>query len=275
MSRFDAYEYEPFLAEYYDLVPAYTARGDREFYVDEARSAGGKTLELGCGTGRILIPTAQAGCEIVGLDTSESMLTTCREKLLEQPNDVQERATIVHGDMTNFHLGKRFSLITAPFRSFSHLIPIKEQLSCLDCVRRHLLPGGRFILELFQTHPQRINNPKYLNEVEDTPEFALPDGRKLRRTNRVVTFHRPEQYNDVEIIFYVTHPNGRTERLVQAFPFRYFFRYEIEHLLARAGFEIIDLFGNFDRSLLCDDSPEMIFVTEKCEDVPDAHARSI
>ncbi|HUT04180.1 MAG TPA: class I SAM-dependent methyltransferase [bacterium] len=264
MKRSNVYEYESFLSEYYDLVPGYAKRADRNFYVDAARLASGKTLELGCGTGRILIPTAQAGCEIVGLDISESMLATCRKNLLEQPDDVQKRVTTVQRDMTNFDLKERFSLITAPFRSFSHLIPVKEQLFCLDCVRRHLLPGGRFSLELFQTHPQRINNPKYLNEVEDTPEFELPDGRKLRRTNRVVAFHRPEQYNDVEIIFYVTHPDGRTERLVQAFRFRYFFRYEVEHLLARCGFEIVDLFGNFDRSPLTDDSPEMIFVAQAC-----------
>jgi hypothetical protein len=68
----------------------------------------------------------------------------------------------------------------------------------------------------------------------------------------------------VEIIHYVTYPDGRTERLVQAFPFRYFFRYEVEHLLARCGFRVIDLFGSFDRSPLQDNSPEMIFVAAKC-----------
>jgi len=262
MSRSGAYEYEPFLSEYYDLVPAYTVRGDLDFYIDAARSAAGKVLELGCGTGRILIPTAEAGCEIAGLDISESMLKSCRKKLLEQPDDVQKRVTIVRDNMTNFDLKERFSLITAPFRSFSHLIPVEEQLACLDCVKRHLLPGGRFVLELFQTHPGRINDKVYLRESEDTPEFELPDGRKLRRTNRVVAFHRAEQYNDVELIFYVTHPDGRTERLVQVFPFRYFFRYEVEHILARAGLEIVHLFGNFDRSPLTNDSPEMIFIAQ-------------
>jgi len=262
LSRFDAYEYEPFLSEYYDLVPAYAARADLDFYLDAARSASGKILELGCGTGRILIPTAAAGCEVVGLDISQNMLETCRAKLELLPKEVQKRASLLLGDMTDFDLKERFSLITAPFRSFSHLIAVEDQLSCIDCVRRHLLPGGRFILELFQTYPRRMYDKVYLNEVEDTPEFELPDGRKLRRMSRVVAFHRAQQFNDVELIFYVTHPDGRTERLVQAFPFRYFFRYEVEHLLARAGFEIIDLFGNFDRSLLCDDSPEMIFVAQ-------------
>ncbi len=260
MSRFDAYEYEPFLSEYYDLVPAYAARADLDFYLDAARSASGKILELGCGTGRILIPTAAAGCEVVGLDISRHMLRACREKLRQQTERVQSRASLLLGDMTDFDLDEKFGLITTPFRSFQHLISVQDQLACLRCVHQHLAPYGKFILELFQTDPQKVTNRAFMQETEDTPDFELPDGRKLRRTSRVVAFHRAEQCNDVELIFYVTHPDGRTERLVQAFPFRYFFRYEVEHLLARAGFEIIDLFGNFDRSLLCDDSPEMIFV---------------
>ena len=62
---------------------------------------------------------------------------------------------------------------------------------------------------------------------------------------------------------YVTHPDGRTERLTDRFAFRYFFRYEVEHLLARSGFRLVNLYGNFDRSPFVDDSPEMIFVAEK------------
>ena len=77
-----------------------------------------------------------------------------------------------------------------------------------------------------------------------------------------MAFHRAEQRNDVEMIYHVTYGDGRTERLPFAFTFRYFFRYEVEHLLARCRFRVIELFGDFDRSLLRDDSPEMIFVAE-------------
>ena len=167
--------------------------------------------------------------------------------------------------MTDFDLNERFALITIPFRPFQHLTTTADQIACLNRVRQHLAAGGRFILEVFQTNARRIHDEAYLKEVEDVPEFELPDGRKLRRTNRTAAFHRAEQYNDVEIIFYVTHPNGRVERLVQAFAFRYFFRYEVEHLLARCGFEVVDLFGNFDKSPLTDDSPEMIFVAQARE----------
>ena len=120
------------------------------------------------------------------------------------------------------------------------------------------------MFDVFQVIPTLVTKPRP-EEVEDTPEFALSDGRKLRRTNRIVATHRAEQYNDVELIFYLTDRDGTTQRLVQGFPFRYFFRYEVEHLLARCGFRIADLYGDFDRSPLGDTSPEMIFVAEKVE----------
>ena len=81
--------------------------------------------------------------------------------------------------------------------------------------------------------------------------------------HRIVASHFTEQYNDIELIYYVTLPNGQVDRFVQSFSMRYFFRYEIEHLFARCGFSVKNVFGNFDKSPLKDDSPEMIFVAEK------------
>jgi SAM-dependent methyltransferase len=265
MSRSGGYEDVPFVAKYYDVNPLYAERPDVDFYVDLASSADGKILELGCGTGRILIPIAEAGCEIVGLDFSQYMLARCREKLEEKPRDVQERVRLVRGSMASFDLKETFSLITTPFRPFQHLLFVEEQMSCLCCANRHLKDGGRLILDVFHVNPQMTYDPKFMVESEDIPEVELPDGRRVRRCGRIAAYHRAEQYNDIELIYYVRHPNGKKQRLVQAFPFRYFFRYEVEHLLARCGFKILELFGNYDKSPLVDDSPEMIFVAEKCE----------
>jgi hypothetical protein len=91
----------------------------------------------------------------------------------------------------------------------------------------------------------------------------LPDGRVIKRTSRTAAFHHAEQYNDIELIYYVKHPDGKKERLVHAFPMRYFFRYEIEHLLSLCGFKVIEFYGDFDKSAFYEHSPEMIFVAEK------------
>lgn len=251
------------IAEYYDATPLYANRADIGFYLACAAEAGGKVLELGCGTGRVLIPTAAAGHSTVGLDLSPDMLARCREKLRAQPPAVQARVKLVEGSMTSFELGEAFSLVTLPFRGFQHLLTVDDQLACLGCIRRHLGPGDRVVFDIFHPNFAMLHDPAFAQEREEFPEIELPDGRRFRRASRVAAFRRAEQINEVEIITYVRHPDGREERLVSAFPIRYFFRYEVEHLLERAGFRVAALYGNFDRSPLRDDSPEMIFVAEK------------
>ncbi|HEY6091913.1 MAG TPA: class I SAM-dependent methyltransferase, partial [Gemmatimonadales bacterium] len=133
----------------YDSVPLYAARPDVDFYVEEAKAAGGPALEIGCGTGRILIPTARAGVTITGLDGSTEMLARARAKLAAEPAPVRQRATLVQADMRDFELGARFALITAPFRVVQHLITAEDQQRFLAAVRRHLAPGGRLVFDVF------------------------------------------------------------------------------------------------------------------------------
>lgn len=263
MDKYGAYSSQPVVAELYDLVPAYTKLTDRDFYLQYCREAHGKILELGCGTGRILVPAAQAGAAFTGLDLSESMLSRCQQKLRQMPREVQDRVTLVRGNMTDFDLGGTFKLVIIPFRPFQHLVSTEDQLACLQCINRHLDPDGKLVFDVFQVDLNRLCDPRFAEEVEDVPEYEIPDGRRLRRTCRIAAFHRAEQYNDTELIYYLTNNDGHTERIVQAFPFRYFFKYEMEHLLARCGFKIIEMFGDFDKSPLADNSPEMIFVAEK------------
>ena len=261
--RFGGYEDQEFVAEFYDPVYELRVPTDTDFFIDYSQKAKGRTLELGCGTGRVLIPTAIAGCEITGLDISPRMLKKCQEKLDKQPGEVQERVRLIQGDMTEFDIGEAYSLVTIPFRAFQHLLSVEQQKACLNCAGKHLVSGGLLILDVFNPFLPRLYDPKYTTEQEGPSDIELPDGRTLRITDRVAAFHFDQHYNDVEIIHYVTYPDGQTERLVHAFPMRYFFRYEVEHLLNLCGFEAIELFGDFDRSEFSSDSPEMIFVAEK------------
>lgn len=264
MSKSEGYEDRKFVAEFYDSIYERIGPKDINFFVDFSKEVGGRTLELGCGTGRILVPTAVAGCWITGLDFSPSMLTKCREKLDEQPAEVQERVKLIQGNMTSFNTGETYSLITVPFRSFQLLLDVEEQKACLASVRKHLAARGLFIIDVFQPKFARlIPDPKYTAEIEDLPEMQLPDGRIIRRTNRTAAVHRDLQYNDIEMAHYITYPDGRTERVVQVLQMRYIFRYEMEHLLELSGFKVLDLFGDFDKSEFTGDSPEMIFVAKK------------
>jgi SAM-dependent methyltransferase len=263
MANFGGYDDLPFLSELYDYVPGYSKRKDFDFFIQYCREADGKILELGCGTGRILIPVAEAGCTITGLDLSEYMLARCREKVSALDSELQKRISITQGNMADFSLENTFHTAIIPFRPFQHLVDYQDQLSCLKNINKHLAIGGRLIFDLFQVNLNIITKPLTGEEHEDVPEYELPDGRKLRRTGRITAYHRTEQYNEVELIHYLTDTSGRTERLVQAFPMRYFFKYEVVHMLTLSGFKVAELFGDFDKSPLVDDSPEMIFVAEK------------
>jgi len=261
MSRFGGYEDNESLAEFYDV--SYSTRKDIDFFVGYSRKVKGKTLELGCGTGRILIPTAIAGCEITGLDISPFMLKKCQEKTGQQPKKVQELIRIVEGNMVDFNIDERFSLVTTPFRSFQHVISTEEQRRCLHCVHRHLDAGGLLILDLFHPFLPALYESKYRSGTEDFSQRKLPDGTMLRRTHRTLAVHRDKQYFECEMVYHVLYPNGKKGRHVQSFPFRYFFRYEVEHLLELSEFRVRELFGDFERSPFSQDSPEMIFVAEK------------
>jgi SAM-dependent methyltransferase len=232
---------------------------DVAFYCNAARQYGDPILELGCGTGRITLAIAEAGYRVIGLDISSKMLERAVQKRALLPTETQERIHLVQGDMTRFDLGETFRTIVIPFRPFQHLLETEQQISCLASVRKHLAPGGHLMLDFFQTDPERMHDAVFQRESLLT-EYALPDGRHVVLSERVAAFHRGQQRNDVEMIFNVTHPSGKHERLVMAWTLRYFFRYEVEHLLARCGYRLVALHGSFDGAPLRDDSPEMIFV---------------
>jgi len=254
--------YDSFIADYYDESPVVSKRlQDVAFYRDAARDLGDPILELGCGTGRITMALAEAGKRITGLDLSERMLERAVRKRAALRVEARERVHLVQGDMARFDLGESFRLVIIPFRPFQHLLEVRQQVDCLNCVRKHLAPGGRLILDVFQTDAERMHDPMHMREVLLT-EYKTGDSRQVRISERVTAFHRAEQRNDVEMIFSIRHPDGRQERLVFAWTLRYFFRYEVAHLLARCGFQVAAEYGNFDRTTIRDDSPEMIFVAE-------------
>jgi hypothetical protein len=156
--------------------------------------------------------------------------------------------------------------VTLPFRPFQHLTTVEDQLACLGCIRRHLAEDGKMILDIFNPKLESLVQLNFGQELSEEPEFTMPDGRKVIRRHKVASRDVPNQINYVELIYYVTYPDGRQERLVQAFPMRYMFRYEAEHLLARAGFAVEHLYADYDKSPFGSKYPgELIFVAGKTQ----------
>jgi SAM-dependent methyltransferase len=251
-------------AEFYDHLDVYVNRSDVDFFVSEAVAARGPVLELGCGTGRVLLPCARAGVPIWGLDSSEAMLARCRRKLASEPDDVRKRVVLQQGDMRDFRFDTEFQLVTIPFRPFQHLAAVEEQVACLASIHRALVEGGRLILDLFNPSLTALVDESRFKEHSSGEPFKLPDGRVVERTERVTGRDYLGQVVSVDLIFSVTHPDGCRERLVQSIEMRYFFRFEVEHLLARSGFEVVAAYCDYQlTSLDAGPAQELVFVARK------------
>lgn len=258
------YDSNAFVSEYYDYLISEGDRPDIKFYVDAALESEGPVLEIGCGTGRVLLPIAREGIAITGIDLSPFMLERCRRRLEAETEIVRSKVKLVQADMRDFHFEGRFMLVTIPYRPFQHLPTVDDQLSCLRSVHHHLTDKGRFILEVFNPSIPWLAADNTGREMSPEPQVELPDGRKVIRRHKIVAKDYSNQINYMEMIYYVTHPDGRQERLVHAFPMRYLYRYEAEHLLYRCGLKVLDVYGDFKKSPYGTVYPgELIMVAKK------------
>jgi SAM-dependent methyltransferase len=261
MNDYSAYQSAE-LAALYDAV--YVNDADIAFWEVMVASVNGDLLELGCGTGRVLLPLARAGHRITGLDLAAHMLARCRAKLQAEPPEIRDRATLLEADMTSFDLDRRFAQIYCAFGTFHHLRMVEQQLACLEQCRHHLLPRGTLILDLINPDPAPSDANRDLPADSLTPARIVDwtDGRKIRTWVTMLNYQRSLQCNDCEVTYEIVEVDGSTRRLTETFPMRFVYRYELEHLLARCGFRIVALYGDYDRSAFSDESLGMIVVAE-------------
>ncbi len=233
-------------ARYYDLD--YAALGyaeDVPFYVERALEAVGPVLEMGCGTGRILLPTARAGVRIHGLDASADMLAALRQSLAREPADIQRRVSLTQGDMRHADLGQRFALVTAPFRVVQHLLEREDQRAWLRNARRHLAPGGALCFDVFQ--PDFILMTKLGQPTVELERSDPATGRRVRRFAQTVPRYETQRL-EVRLQWRTEDASGGEVLLdFVEFTIRWFTRGELENLLELEGFRITDYWGSFQR----------------------------
>ncbi len=232
-------------AEYYDYEQGGSL--DLAFYRECAAAYGPRVLELACGTGRLLVPLAEEGVRIDGLDFSENMLSVCREKLAVR--GLLDRTELFRCDMARFDLPcKDYDLIYVPYRSFMHLFDQPAKIGCLSCSWRHLRLGGCFIVDVYA--------PSFaaLTQEPDAPfavttEYDLPSGRHVVRSDRFVSHDPVRQIQHCQRKFQEYAADGSLVR-ERTIPMdtRYTFRYELQLLLERAGFNVVNVFRDDEKT---------------------------
>lgn len=232
--------------------------GDVDFYVRRALEVPGPIVELGVGTGRIAIPTAQAGQNVIGVDLSPTMIAEARRRAADA--GVAHMIAFAEADMKTFVAEEPVHLVTIPFRSFLHMETPQEQLTCLSSVYRSLVPGGHLILNMFVPDPAFIVSQDRKRNLH--AEFIDERGRRCE------IWVVPEyEITTQEITINATVEAYEGKKLVETtegrLRVRMIHRFEMEHLLTRSGFEIEDLYGDFDERPLAEGCLEMIWVARK------------
>jgi len=240
-------------ARFYDIVYHSLRTIDEDFYLRKMKESKGAVLEIGTGTGRFFMKALNAGVDVYGIDKNETMLRILKRKL-----PTEEHHRIFLQDALSMKLEKKFDLIISPFRVFSHMISVEDQLKFLNNVHEHLNKGATFIFDLFVPDPKMISAG-----MNDTIDFEgeYEPGKKLHRTTSVVPdfIH---QVNQVTMKLEREEGDGMKEEIFE-FPMRYFFRYEIEHLIARSKLHLEKIFGNYEEGELTNESKDFVVVCRK------------
>lgn len=167
---------------------------DVEFYVDHALASGGPVVELAVGTGRIAVQIAQAGVEVIGVDSSPAMLAVARAAV--EGAGVAGLVDLRLGDLREPPVSERVPLVICPFRSLLHMETEEEKLRALRAARDLLEPGGRFVFDVFspsredieETHGRWLEREPGIWERADWDEEARTLTLSVRSGDDVAGF---------------------------------------------------------------------------------------
>jgi len=246
--------YPEYFARFYDVIYHKVRDGvDNKFYLEKIKNTKGKILEVGTGTGRLLIEALQNGADIYGIDISPAMIDILKAKL-----STEQKSRISLQNIVDFRTNTKFDLIIAPFRVFMHLTEKDDQMNALNNVYRNLRTGGKFIFDVFIPDLKPL-----ITGLENVVDFEgeFEHGNIIKRT----TSTKPDLINQIiNITFRMEWNEGNSNYHSEwNTPLRYFFRFELEHLIERSKFKTYRINGDFSGNDLSNNSKEFIIVCQK------------
>ena len=250
----DSNKYPVFFARFYDTIYDQVRDAkDHQYFMNRIFDTTGPILEIGVGTGRLFLDALNKGADIYGIDISPAMFEILKNKLPEK-----DHHRIEVQDICTFNLDQKFDLIIAPFRVFMHLLTVEDQFKALDRVFAHLNPDGSFIFDLFVPNLKMLHEG--LDHVKDF-EGEYSPGKKLTRYSSM----QADLINQISHVTFkfVWDEDGLEKTEEWKTDLRFFFRYEIEHLIKQSKLKLVNIFGDFQKHELNKQSKEFIVVCKK------------
>ena len=230
-------------AKYYDCSPE--VPDDIPFYINHVPSKQTTVLELGCGTGRVMVALAPH-CEYVhGIDLSEAMISICQEKLLAA-NIPPTKAEAEVGDITDFDLEQTFDLIIAPFRVLQCLESDSDVDGLFRCVRKHLALGSTCILSVFNPNRDRERLRREWCTDEEKLSWEMPiEGGKIACYDRRPRMNAHKLILYPELIYRRYEGEVLRDKAVLKLVMRCYYPDDFEKLVTAHGFSILDRWGGY------------------------------
>lgn len=223
---------------FYDLIATDFDNDDLKFYENFLRSKNSKVLEVGCGTGCVSIWLANHGYSVVGLDLSEEMLGVFKKKI-EQDKVLQSKIEILHADMSDFSMDRKFDLIITPSKSFQAITDIEKAKSTLNCIKKHMLRESILLLDLFDL--------KLLEEQNSIIGEKVPI---FTKGNLNATYECIEVDIDNNIIYskmtIKETTMGVDREYIDYQKLRYYTIEQITQLLLDTGFEVVNIYRGYN-----------------------------
>jgi ubiquinone/menaquinone biosynthesis C-methylase UbiE len=231
-------------------------------YLKHARRSGSPILELGCGTGRILIPLAKAGFRVVGLDLYSPMLKVADEKIAQLGNTIQRRISLIQADISRFSLKQCFNIAYISANTIFHLSR-QEQRKCLECARDVLKPGGTIIIDC-ESPDSMSTAQECVGMLSRYDDYSKDDSGKTESVRSWITCvdlanHRMKVKTEITEKI----SNAKVEKYTYNHTFHWFDRIEMERLLYECGFRTTHIYGDWDMRNFSEGDHRMIFVADK------------
>lgn len=243
------------IVQFYDLIHQ-DLSDDIAYIVKLAAQYEQPVLELGCGTGRLLLPLARTGHSVVGLDNSAEMLAEASVKILQERKQIQERIELLNVDMSDFSLRKYFGLIVLPYNTLMHLD--RPQLrATLNNIKDHLVAGGCLFVD--------VDNPLEVADPGDNDllilERTLHD-EKTQATILQFSSSRVETRRQIRRVTWVfdesPREGGEVNRTVVETTLHYYLPHELALLLEESGLMVQAQYGSYTKDPYTEDSPRLL-----------------